>query len=166
MTHVCSTLHHKNNFLRCWPAFNLRALLRWMIIRIISCAGASRKTKPRPWAHNRSRNPAYRNRGSGFSIRTVGTWPRSAWNSPGIPGPPLRRRASGPARYEAFHRRHIRQLHLPTNAIVCLYTDSRPIYMLGRSAGLRLANRIRPINHLMLEPRTSVANAPAIPPVR
>ncbi len=53
-------------------------------------------------------------------------------------------------RYEAAHNRNARALYVATNAIVRLYTDARPLHKLCRTAGLRLANRIRPLKQFML----------------
>jgi ubiquinone biosynthesis UbiH/UbiF/VisC/COQ6 family hydroxylase len=62
-------------------------------------------------------------------------------------------------RYEAAHRRHSRALYLATNAIVGLYTDDRPLHRLARSAGLRLADRVRPLKQLMLAALTERADS-------
>ncbi len=60
-------------------------------------------------------------------------------------------------RYEAAHRRDSRALFHATNAIVRVYTDSRPLHRLIRSAGLRLAGGIRPVHQLMLSALTERA---------
>jgi ubiquinone biosynthesis UbiH/UbiF/VisC/COQ6 family hydroxylase len=60
-------------------------------------------------------------------------------------------------RYQAAHRRDSRPLYLATNAIVRLYTDDRPLHRLLRSAGLRLADRVRPAKQLMLSALTETA---------
>lgn len=65
-------------------------------------------------------------------------------------------------RYEAAHRRDARALYLATNAIVRLYTDGRPLHRLLRSAGLRLADRVRPVKQLMLSALTEQAPGQAV----
>jgi len=49
-------------------------------------------------------------------------------------------------RYESRHRRDSLPLYLATNAIVRLYTDRRPLANACRSLGLRIANRLAPLN--------------------
>ena len=58
-------------------------------------------------------------------------------------------------RYESAHRRAALPLYLGTNAIVRLYTDSRPLHQLGRKLGLTLADRIAPVKRLMLASLTA-----------
>lgn len=65
-------------------------------------------------------------------------------------------------RYAAAHARDSRPLYLATNAIVRLYTDDRPLHRLLRSAGLRLAERVRPAKQLMLSALTESAPAQGI----
>jgi len=57
-------------------------------------------------------------------------------------------------RYEANHRRNTRPLYLATNAIVRLYTDTRPAAKALRMAGLHLANRLRPFKRIVLSSLT------------
>jgi ubiquinone biosynthesis UbiH/UbiF/VisC/COQ6 family hydroxylase len=58
------------------------------------------------------------------------------------------------SRYEAIHRRIARPMYLATNAIVRLYTDTRPAAQVLRMAGLHLANRLRPFKKIVLSSLT------------
>lgn len=60
-------------------------------------------------------------------------------------------------RYEAAHQRGARPLYLATNALVRLYTDSRPLHTLARTVGLRLAERVRPFKHAIVASLTDVS---------
>jgi ubiquinone biosynthesis UbiH/UbiF/VisC/COQ6 family hydroxylase len=57
-------------------------------------------------------------------------------------------------RYEAAHRRNSRVLYVATNAIVRLYTDSRPLHRAARSLGLGLVDRLLPVKRLMMSALT------------
>jgi ubiquinone biosynthesis UbiH/UbiF/VisC/COQ6 family hydroxylase len=59
-------------------------------------------------------------------------------------------------RYESVHRRQSRLLYLGTNAIVRVYTDSRPLHRVGRVVGLGLVNRLPPVKRLMMSALTAV----------
>jgi ubiquinone biosynthesis UbiH/UbiF/VisC/COQ6 family hydroxylase len=60
-------------------------------------------------------------------------------------------------RYEAAHHRGARPLYLATNAVVRLYTDSRPLHTLVRTVGLRLADRLPPFKRAIVASLTDVA---------
>ena len=60
-------------------------------------------------------------------------------------------------RYEAAHQRGARPLYLATNALVRLYTDSRPLHTLARTVGLQLAERVRPFKHAIVASLTDVS---------
>jgi ubiquinone biosynthesis UbiH/UbiF/VisC/COQ6 family hydroxylase len=60
-------------------------------------------------------------------------------------------------RYEAAHQRGARPLYLATNAVVRLYTDSRPLHTLARTVGLRLAERVLPFKRALVASLTDVS---------
>ena len=60
------------------------------------------------------------------------------------------------ARYAREHRRATKPLYLFTNGIVRLYTDTRPVARLARTALLQVSNRMDPIKKMLMRQLTAV----------
>ena len=59
-------------------------------------------------------------------------------------------------RYEAKHRRISRPLYLGTNALVRLFTDTRPPARFLRGAALRIGNLLPPVKDRILKQLTEI----------